>query len=107
MYGIAHTACSGSCILQWLSDPVDRCRMKAAVILSVPITTSTDVCWRWRALDGKADSIQAFIDYYACLENAQAHGYHVQATPRRADASPSMRPAQARGRSCTTKADFT
>ena len=69
--------------------------MKAAVLFSVPMTTSGGVCWRWRAADWKAESTQAFVDYYDCLDNAQANGFHVEATPQRADIAPSMRPAQA------------
>jgi hypothetical protein len=70
--------------------------MKAAVLFSVPMTTTASVCWRWRSVDGKTDSTQSFIDYYDCLENAQANGYHVVATPQRVDIAPTMRPSEAR-----------
>jgi hypothetical protein len=49
--------------------------LKAAVVFSVPLTTSTGNGWRWRSSDGTADSAQAFSTYGDCLEDAIASGY--------------------------------
>jgi len=69
--------------------------MKAAVLFSVPMTTSDDVCWRWRSADGTTDSPQSFSDYFDCFDNAQRNGYYVEATLQRADVAPAMRPSGA------------
>ena len=94
--GDEHTANSRCCILNLLFDLVERCRVKAAVLFSIPLTTSAGVCWRWRSLDGKTDSPQSFICYHDCLENAQVNGYDVEAKPQRPDAAPTMRPFESR-----------
>jgi hypothetical protein len=49
--------------------------MKVAVLFSVPETTSTNDCWRWRSIDGKFDSTHAFRNYEECLNDAIANGY--------------------------------
>jgi hypothetical protein len=60
-------------------------RMKTAILFSLPITTSAaGVCWRWRSVDGRADSTRSFSEYADCLENAWANGYCVERTPQRA-----------------------
>ena len=68
-------------------------RVKAAVLFSYPMPTSNGNCWRWRSIDGKTDSTQSFTSYYECLENAQANGYQVEATPQRADAAHPLHPS--------------
>ena len=50
----------------------------AAVIFSIPMTTSPGYCWRWRSVDGKTDSKGRFLFYHDCLSNAEANGYSVQ-----------------------------
>jgi hypothetical protein len=95
MYGNVHTTYSPRCILICLPDVAKECRAKAAVLFSVPMTMSSGDCWRWRSVDEKTDSTQSFIYRYDCLENAQANGYRVEATPRRADTAPTMRSSQA------------
>lgn len=65
--------------------------MKAAVLFYVPMTTSAAVCWRWHSVDGRTDSTQSFPCYDDCLANAQASGYYVEPTPRRADPVPMLR----------------
>jgi hypothetical protein len=49
--------------------------MKVAVLFTVPKTTSADVCWRWRSIDGKTDSTQSFSNYEDCKKDAIANGY--------------------------------
>jgi hypothetical protein len=56
-------------------------RMKVAVLFSIPMTTSGDVCWRWRSIDGKTDSKQSFSSYEDCLENAKTNGYLYHLVP--------------------------
>ena len=51
---------------------------RAAVIFSIPMTTTPGYCWRWRSADGKTDSNGAFVYYHDCLSNAEANGYSVQ-----------------------------
>jgi hypothetical protein len=62
--------------------------MKPAVIFSIPMTTTTGYCWRWRAVDGKNDSADSFVYYYDCVTNARANGYDVEPTRARGDKAP-------------------
>jgi len=97
MYGDAQTACSRKSMLifplalVFREVLVDGCCVKAAVLFYLPMTTSAGVCWRWRSVDGKTDSTQAFSSYHDCLEDARAKGYCVEATAQRADTAPAMR----------------
>jgi hypothetical protein len=56
--------------------------MKAAILFSIPMTTSSGVCWRWRSADGTIDSTKSFATYYDCLFDAQSNGYDAEATPK-------------------------
>jgi hypothetical protein len=75
MLGIEQTVFGQCFILAILPGLVERYCVKVAVIFAVPNTASSDVCWRWRPIDGKTDSKQSFGSYEDCLENAKANGY--------------------------------
>jgi len=83
MFGIEQTVFCQRFILTTLPGLVERYRVKVAVIFAIPNTTSSEVCWRWRSIDGKTDAKQSFCSYEDCLENAKANGYlyhHIPST---------------------------
>jgi len=74
--------------------------MKVAVIFSIPNTTSGDVYWRWRSMDGKTDSTQPFNSREECLQNAETSGYLYHYIPGSSGNPPDTRRA---GRTRTSK----
>lgn len=60
----------------------------AAVLFSIPMTTTPGYCWRWRSVDGKTTSKGHFVFYYDCLSNAEANGYSVQRDAPRGNTAP-------------------
>ncbi len=56
--------------------------MKTAVLFSIPLPMSNDVCWRWRSSDGTTDSTKSFVSYYDCRFDAEANGYRAEALPK-------------------------
>ena len=57
--------------------------MKAAVIFAVPTNSYAHDSWRWRAVEGGADSGKSFAQYRDCFEDARERGYYVtQVVPR-------------------------
>lgn len=83
MLGTEQTVFCQRFILNILLGLVERYCVKVAVIFAIPNTTSSDVCWRWRSIDGKTDLKQSFGSYEDCLENANANGYlyhHIPST---------------------------
>ena len=75
MLGIEQTVFCRCFKLTILPGAIERSCVKVAVIFAIPNTTSGDVCWRWRSIDGKTDSTQSFGSYEDCLEDAKANGY--------------------------------
>lgn len=65
--------------------------MKPAVIFSVPMTASPGYCWRWRAVDGKAESKSQFAHYHDCLADAQANGFVVELSVAQGNTAPGWR----------------
>ena len=63
----------------------------AAVIFSIPMTTSPGYCWRWRSADSKTDSEGHFVFYHDCLANAEASGYAVQQDVAQGNTAPHWR----------------
>jgi hypothetical protein len=60
----------------------EGCRMKSAVLFSIPLPLSNGVCWRWRSSDGTTDSTKSFVSYYDCRFDAEANGYCAETPPR-------------------------
>ena len=56
--------------------------MKTAVLFSIPLPMSEDVCWRWRSSDGLTDSTKSFVSYYDCRFDAEANGYCAEVLPK-------------------------
>ena len=52
--------------------------MKTAIVFSVPMTTSRDFGWRWRAEDFAHESAEWFVFYRDCVADANRHGYSVR-----------------------------
>ena len=58
--------------------------MKTAVVFFVPIAmSSAAVCWRWRSIDGTADSNRSFQYYRDCVDDARTNGYRIEAVAQR------------------------
>ena len=62
--------------------------MKPALIFYLTIPTSSGVCWRWRSINGAAESTASFMHYCDCVEDARSNGYAVQASQQPPGASP-------------------
>jgi len=61
--------------------------MKAAVIFSVPMSTSQRFAWRWRSEDYRQDSTESFRLYHLCVADAERNGYEVRLSRIGADSS--------------------
>ena len=61
---------------------LEEYRLKVAILFTIPMTMSTDVCWPWRSADGTTDSTKSFVSYYDCLFDAQTNGYGTEPSPR-------------------------
>ena len=82
MFVSVQTARLGRHMLLLPSGLPETCRMKTAVLFSIPMITSSGVCWRWRSADDATDSTKSFASYYDCLFDAQSNGYDVEAQPK-------------------------
>jgi hypothetical protein len=65
--------------------------MKPAVIFWIPTPTPTGYSWKWRADNGKSDSVAHFSYYHDCLADAQAEGYAVERVVARGNTAPGWR----------------
>lgn len=75
-----------------LTSNVSRDRIpmtaKAALIFYLPMPTSSAVCWRWRSVDGAAESSRSFVYYSDCAEDARLNGYTLHTPQPHARAMP-------------------
>ena len=62
--------------------------MKPALVFSIPSKTANGYCWRWRSLDGEAESAESFVYYFDCLADARANGYVAQPTQAQGTTAP-------------------
>lgn len=64
----------------FVGDAAGGLRMKAAEIISVPLTISPGFGWRWRSQDDKHESPEWFVFHRDCAIDAQRNGYAVVRT---------------------------
>ena len=57
--------------------------VKTAVAFFVPVASSAAVRWRWRSLDGTANSNRSFQYYCDCVEDARTNGYRIESVSQR------------------------
>ena len=52
--------------------------MKAAIVFSIPTTTTKRFAWRWRSEDDAQESARSFGFYADCAADAEHNGYKVR-----------------------------
>lgn len=62
--------------------------MKKAEMFPIESKQAPGYVWKWRCVNSKVDSNEAFTLYYDCLMDAQRKGYEVELTRARGVTAP-------------------
>lgn len=71
---------------------------KAASAIAVSCEDARhDFLWKWRSKDGRAESRQAFVFFYDCMEDARRNGYGFEIQQAQGESAPKVNPGGSLG----------